>query len=238
MIASITLTIIVPAYNEQDTILGTLSKISSQQLLDVEIEVLVVDDGSSDSTVSLLEANPNLYSDLIKLEKNQGKGAAVKAGLVRANGDFILIQDADMEYSPDEYNNLLAPVRNYNADLVMSSRFAAPKFTRVAYFWNKVGNRLITLLFNVLNNSTFTDIYSCYILFRRDLVPFKGLKTRGWGQHAEILSIARKRAKVIYEVPISYHGRTLEEGKKIRPHHIFSVFWTILACRFFPQNFD
>ena len=233
MSIEIKISIIIPAYNEQETILQILEEIKLQQIESVSFEIIVIDDCSTDKTRTLLEDNPVLYTTLVKLEKNSGKGAAVKAGLEFASGDFVLFQDADLEYSPNEYEGLLVPIRQYNADLVMSSRFIAPNYTRVAYFWNKVGNRLITLVFNILNNTTFTDIYSCYMLFRRDLICPKKLRSMGWSQHAEILSLAQKNAKVIYEVPISYHGRSFEEGKKIRPYHIISVFWTMLICRFF-----
>ena len=232
MSGEITVSVIIPAYNEQGTIIEILQEIKVQEVESVRFEIIVIDDCSTDETLNLLENNRSLYTTLVKLEKNSGKGAAVKAGLERASGDFILFQDADLEYSPKEYEGLLVPIRQYNADLVMSSRFAAPNYTRVAYFWNKVGNRLITLVFNILNNTTFTDIYSCYMLFRRDLVRPKNLRSMGWSQHAEILSLAQKNANVIYEVPISYHGRSFEEGKKIRPYHIISVFWTIFICRF------
>jgi len=225
------LSIIVPAFDEEVTILEVLREVQAQRIDDVFFEVIVIDDGSKDATVTLLEENPGLYSKLIKMEKNGGKGAAVKAGLSVASGDYVLFQDADLEYSPDEYEALLMPVLRFDADLVMSSRFAAPAYTRVAYFWNKIGNHLITLFFNILNNTTFTDIYSCYMLFRRDLVPTDKLKRMGWSQHAEILSIAKRHARNIYEVPISYHGRTFEEGKKIRPYHVIPVVWTILVHR-------
>ena len=232
------LSIIVPAYNEEATIIPILELVNAQELESIDLEVLVVDDGSSDRTLELLEALPSLYSNLIKMPKNRGKGVAIKAGLEQASGEYVLFQDADLEYSPAEYTKLLRPVFEFNADLVMSSRFSAPEFTRVAYFWNKLGNRLITLFFNILNNTTFTDIYSCYMLFRSDLVPPSALKCTGWDQHAEILSVARYKARNIYEVPISYHGRTFEEGKKIRPHHVISVFWTILVRRFFRLDLD
>ncbi|MBM09204.1 MAG: glycosyltransferase [Magnetovibrio sp.] len=230
---TISLSVIMPTYNEELTILEILNLVKAQENEVFSMEVIVVDDGSTDQTIKLLEANTTLYSKLIKLSENSGKGAAVKAGLSAANGEYILFQDADLEYLPSEYPKLMRPVLEFKADLVMSSRFAAPEINRVAYFWNKVGNRLITLFFNILNNTTFTDIYSCYMLFRRDLVPVNKLKNMGWGQHAEILSIARKHAKNIYEVPISYHGRSLEEGKKIRAYHVIDVFWTILIQRFF-----
>jgi len=231
--APMKLSVIIPAYNEEATIIEILRMVNAQSIDGIELEVLVVDDGSEDRTVALLEADPSLYTKLIKMPRNGGKGAAIKAGLEQASGDYVIFQDADLEYSPEEYAKLLKPVQAFGADLVMSSRFAAPEVTRVAYFWNKVGNRLITLFFNILNNTTFTDIYSCYMLFRRDLVAPGELKRMGWDQHAEILSIARENARNIYEVPISYHGRTFEEGKKIRPHHVIGVFRTIFVCRFF-----
>jgi hypothetical protein len=127
----------------------------------------------------------------------------------------------------------MLPVLKFDADVVMGSRFLAPQFTRVSYFWHRIGNKIITLLFNVLNNTAFTDIYSCYLMYRRNLVNPEQLKTTGWEQHAEILSRAITNAKALYEVPISYHGRSYEEGKKIKAHHIISVLWTIVIRRLF-----
>jgi hypothetical protein len=115
----------------------------------------------------------------------------------------------------------------------MGSRMVAPEYTRVSYFWNKVGNRLITLIFNVLNNTTFTDIYSCYLIYKRDLVDLDQIISDGWEQHAEILSLASQNAVNMYEVPISYHGRTHSEGKKIRAHHIIGIVWMIIKKRIF-----
>jgi glycosyltransferase involved in cell wall biosynthesis len=227
------LSIVIPAYNEEATIIQILELVNAQEIENTEFEVLVIDDGSQDRTAELLEANPSLYTKLIRLPQNGGKGAAVKAGLEQASGDYILFQDADMEYSPTEYAKLLKQVFDFNADLVMSSRFAAPSVTRVCYFWNKVGNRLITLVFNVLNNTTFTDVYSCFLLYRRSLVTPEQLITNGWEQQAEILSLAVKKAESIYEVPISYHGRKKEEGKKIRAYHVFAVIYTMITRRFF-----
>jgi len=199
----------------------------------VEFEVIVIDDCSTDRTVELLEGRPDLYSKFIKQPKNGGKGAAVKAGLREATGDFILFQDADMEYDPTEYPKLLKPVIDFDADIVMGSRMVASQCTRVSNFWHKVGNRLITLIFNVLNNTTFTDVYSCYLLYRHDLVDPKSLITDGWEQHAEILSRAVAKAKAMYEVPISYYGRSYAEGKKIKAYHAIAVIWTILVRRLF-----
>lgn len=226
-----TLSVIIPAYNEEKTIVEILRLVDAQTVPEFEFEVVVVDDGSKDKAVELLEANPSLYNKLIRLPKNGGKGAAVKAGLEASTGDYVIFQDADLEYDPAEFTKLCRPVLEFDADLVMSSRFAAPEFTRVSCFWNKVGNHVITFIFNILNNTTFTDIYSCYMLYKRRLVDVDKIRTTGWEQHAEILSRAVGNGRNIYEVPISYHGRTIEEGKKIRPHHVFAVIWTIIRCR-------
>ncbi len=228
-----TVNVLIPTYNEAATILEILNRVADQTVEGVEFDVIVVDDGSTDRTVELLEGHPELYSKLIKMPVNGGKGAAVRAGLKEAAGDYILFQDADLEYDPNDYPWLLKPVVRYNADLVMGSRLIAPRFTRVHNFWNKVGNRLITFIFNILNNTTFTDIYSCYLLYRRDLVNPDELVSDGWEQQAEILSRAMKGARMIYEVPVSYHGRTIDEGKKIRAHHAIAVILTIFQRRVF-----
>jgi len=228
----LTVSVIMPSYNEQATIIEILTKVRAQKVASCTFEIIVIDDGSGDKTVELLEQNPELYDQLIKMPNNGGKGAAVKAGLKSATGDYILFQDADLEYDPAEYANLLTPVLKFNADIVLGSRFLAPKYTRVAYFWNKLGNRFITFVFNILNNTTFTDIYSCYLLYRRSLVSSESLTTVGWEQHAEILSRAVAGAGNMYDVPISYHGRTVEEGKKIRAHHVVAVIKTIIVRRF------
>ena len=224
---------LVPAYNEEKTILEILGRVRAEKHAGFELEVIVVDDGSKDRTVELLKANPSLYDKLIVQPKNGGKGAAVRAGLAAATGEFILFQDADLEYSPADYGKLFLPIREFDSDVVIGSRFLAPPFLRVAYFWHKLGNRFITFWFNILNNTTFTDIYTCYFLFRRSLVPPGDLRTDGWEQQAEILTMAVKRSSVYYEVPISYHGRTYEEGKKIRAHHVLSVLKAIFLTKFY-----
>ena len=229
----ITVSVLIPAYNEDATILKILRKVKAVTYTGVKFEVLVIDDGSNDRTIELLEANPDLYGQLIKMPQNGGKGAAVKAGLAAATGDYIIFQDADLEYDPADFAKMLYPVVEHQADVVMGSRFIAPQYMRVSYFWHKVGNYLITFIFNILNNTTFTDVYSCYLIFRRDLIYAENLRTYGWEQHAEILSIATQRGKVFYEVPISYHGRTYEDGKKIRAHHTIAVIWTMIKMRFF-----
>lgn len=217
------LSVIVPAYNEEASILELLRRVRAQSIKGVEIEIVVVDDGSKDRTVALLEENAGLYDRLVKQAKNGGKGAAVRSGLLHATGDYVLFQDADLEYDPNEYEKLLEPVLRFDADVVLGSRMLAPPWTRVHYFWHKRGNELITFAFNLLFNTTFTDTYTCYLLYRRSLLEPHELLSNGWEQHAEILCRVVRRARSCYEVPISYAGRTYAEGKKIRAHHALSV---------------
>ena len=224
--------IIIPAYNEAATIIELLQKVSSQTVQGFELETIVVDDGSRDQTVELLRKHPDLYTILVERNTNGGKGAAVIDGLNKATGEYILFQDADLEYDPGDYAGLLAPISRFDADVVMGSRMIASPVTRVSYFWHKVGNRIITFIFNILNNTTFTDVYSCYLVYRRSLVEAGHLRSTGWEQHAEILTLAVSRCKRIYEVPISYYGRTYEDGKKIRAHHILGVIVTMITTVF------
>ena len=214
------------------TIIKILKRLISK-IEGVEKEIIAIDDCSNDNTLYLLENNNDLYNELIKSSKNNGKGAAVKKGLLKAKGQYILFQDADLEYDPNDYVKLIEPILRFNADVVMGSRLSAPQFTRVYYFWHKIGNRLITLIFNILNNTTFTDIYSCYLLFKSDLINPSKLVTDGWEQQAEILSIVVSKADSLYEVPINYYGRTYEEGKKIRASNVISVLLTIFLKNFF-----
>lgn len=232
----VSVTVLVPAYNEEQTIIKLLERVRAQSVDGVQIEVIVVDDASKDSTVSLLESRPDLYDRLIKRPKNGGKGAAVRDGLREASGDYVLFQDADLEYDPADYARLFEPVLSLDADVVLGSRLVASPITRVHYFWHKVGNTFLTLLFNVMHNTTFTDIYTCYVLFRKDLIEADELGTSGWEQHAEILSRLARSARSIYEVPISYFGRTYEEGKKIRAVHAIAVARTIMLERLRPVS--
>lgn len=225
--------IIVPAYNEEKTILQILEQVVAQKIDGIEFEVLVIDDGSKDRTVELLRSRPELYTKLIVQPQNGGKGAAVRTGLKNATGDYILFQDADLEYDPADYAKLMHPVLRFNADLVLGSRFVAPQYTRIFYFWHRLGNAFITLLFNVLNNTTFTDTYTCYVLFRRSLIDPDQLLTEGWDQQAEILSKAVRKGRVFYEVPINYYGRTYDEGKKIKAYHVITVIIAMIRGRLF-----
>jgi glycosyltransferase involved in cell wall biosynthesis len=225
--------VIIPAYNEEATILQVLGAISEQTVAGVEFEIIVVDDGSTDDTLSKLKSRPDLYTHLIALPKNGGKGEAIIAGLKQATGKFILFQDADLEYHPAEYARMLVPIIEHDAEVVIGSRISAPPMTRVYYFWHLVGNRLLTLLFNVIYNTTFTDIYCGLLLYDRRLINPESLKTRGWEQHAEILARLVQNAQRIYEIPVSYFGRTYAEGKKIRARHALAVAMQIVARRLF-----
>ena len=224
--------IIIPVYNEEKTIIEILGLVNKQKIDGVEFEIIVVDDGSIDNTLKILHEHKEYYAKIIELKPNGGKGNAIKAGLKAATGNYVLFQDADLEYDPSDYSKLLLPIKKFNADLVMGSRLIAPPLVRVHYFWNKIGNRCITSIFNFLNNTTFTDIYTGYVLFRRELIDPEKLNTLGWEQQAEILSKIIKKSEIHYEVPISYYGRTYSEGKKIKPRHIVKIIGTIIKERF------
>jgi glycosyltransferase involved in cell wall biosynthesis len=228
----ITVSIIIPAYNEINTIEKLLRNVNKQKINGVKFEIIVVDDGSTDGTKEFLEGNSDLYDILSINDSNLGKGGAVRNALDKATGDFVLFQDADLEYNPDEYVRLLKPVIQFEADVVMGSRFLSPDWTRVFYYSHKVGNKLISNLFNILFNTTWSDIYSCYLLYRRNLIDHNSLVSNGWDQQAEILARLCKQKLRLYEVPINYNGRPYEEGKKIRWHHIIPVIGTIIKNRF------
>ena len=228
------ISIIIPAFNEENTIIPLLNKVDKVKIEGVQKEIIVIDDASKDNTLNLLKNNNTLYNKLIEFKQNKGKGAAVKSGLEKATGDYILFQDADLEYDPNDYIKLLEPVIRFNADIVIGSRLSAPQLTRVYYFWHKFGNKFITFVFNILNNTTFTDIYSCYLLFKSELIKPENLITNGWEQQAEILSLIVDKGNAFYEVPINYYGRTYDEGKKIRAYNAIAVLFTIFKKKFFP----
>jgi glycosyltransferase involved in cell wall biosynthesis len=227
----ILLSVIIPSYNEANTILSILEKVNNQKTDNVDLEVIVINDGSSDKTDEVIGENQELLDVYISMDKNRGKGAAVKKGLEVAKGDYVIFQDADLEYDPNDFKKFYELLEKNSPDVVIGSRFQGSEYTKVMYFWNKIGNRVLTLFFNLLFNTTFTDIYSCYLLYKRDLVDFNNLKTNGWDQHGEILGTAVKNGNKFYEVSISYDGRTFADGKKIRARHFFKVLFTIFRKR-------
>ena len=227
------ISVIIPTFNEENTIIELLKRVKKQSDEGSNLEVIVVDDCSTDNSKKLLTENPDLYNKLISLNKNLGKGGAVREGLLNATGEYILFQDADLEYNPKDYKKIFNIIHEHKADVIIGSRFLSPKYTRVHYFYHKVGNRIITFLFNILYNTTFTDIYSCYLSFKRELIQPNNLKSNSWSQQAEILATAVKSSSIYYEVPISYSGRTFEDGKKIKARHTLSVVWMIIKKRLF-----
>jgi glycosyltransferase involved in cell wall biosynthesis len=231
------LNILIPVYNEEKTIIEVLVKLNKVCKPIKNKSIIVVDDGSTDNTHRLLEKNKKLYNKLVTSEVNKGKGNAIILGLNEVSGGYILIQDADLEYDPSEIPRLWEMVKSNDIDVLLTTRMSGSPLTRVHYFWHKLGNKSITLMFNLINNTTFTDIYSGYVIFKRKLIDTKNLKFYGWGQQAEILTYLKKKSKKIYEAPISYKGRTYEEGKKINIYAmapvIFAIIWSKLRILLF-----
>ena len=228
----ILVSIIVPVYNEEKTILTVLKKLSNIRKFEYKFEVIVINDGSNDNTGKILDENQNLIDKQINNETNRGKGYSVKKGLDSADGKYIIFQDADLEYDPSDFIKFFKLIKNFNPDLILGSRFVYTEYTRSHNILNKFGNNLITLIFNLIYNTTFTDIYSCYACFKKELLNINSLKTVGFEQHAEILYKVIMQGKKFYEVPINYNGRSHDEGKKIKFYHIFAVIFQILIGRF------
>ena len=226
------ISIIVPVYNEEKTILKVLKRLNQTKLEGYDYQLIVINDGSTDSTQKILNENSLLYSDIINYDKNYGKGYAVKEALKIANGDYVTFQDADLEYDPKEFQKFLKISKNFDADVIIGSRFNYSEYTRSHNIMNKFGNYILTFIFNILYNTTFTDIYSCYLFFKKDLLDIHKLNAYGFDQHAEILCEVIKKGLKFYEVPISYNGRTSSEGKKIKFYHFFSVVYRIISKRF------
>ena len=226
------LSILIPVYNEEKTLLNILERINESKIENFDFETIIINDGSDDNTFNVIKENSNLYDKVINLDKNRGKGYAVKSGLKIATGDYVIFQDADLEYDPKEFIKFTNLINKFSVDAIIGSRFNYSDYIRSHNIANKFGNYILTLFFNLLYNTTFTDIYSCYLAFRRDILDVDKLKTDGFEQHAEILCKIVKKSDKFYEVPINYNGRSAKEGKKIKFYHFFTVIYRILIERF------
>jgi glycosyltransferase involved in cell wall biosynthesis len=224
------LSIIMPAYNERRTIEEIVRRVLAVEIPGLTKELIIIDDASSDGTRDILATLDGQNGIRVFTQSpNQGKGAAVARGFKEATGDILLIQDADLEYDPTEYPNLLRPILRGDADVVYGSRFLGSQHGhRVLYFWHSVGNKMLTLLSNAVTDINLTDMETCYKAFTRDVAKRLDLRSQRFGIEPEMTcKVARLRAR-IYEVPISYHGRTYAEGKKIGLKDAVQAAWTIL----------
>ena len=236
------LSIVIPAYNEEKTIHLILDKVKVVPLPNnMEKELLIVNDCSKDKTEEVIQsymaANPLLNIRYLKHEVNQGKGAALHTGIKMATGEYLIIQDADLEYDPQEYNILLKPALDGFADVVYGSRFAGGRPHRILFFWHTIGNKFLTFVSNMFTNLNLTDMETCYKLFRTEIIQGIKLKEKRFGFEPEVTAkISRIRGIRIYEVGISYYGRTYEEGKKIRWKDGVRAFYCMLKYGLFKIN--
>lgn len=228
------LSIVIPAYNEGKTIHKILDKVKAVQLIaNIEKEIILVNDYSTDDTEEAIaryrSQNPELNIQYFKHEKNKGKGAALHTGIKMATGEFTIIQDADLEYDPEEYNILLKPVVNGVADVVYGSRFMGGNPHRILFFWHSIGNKFLTFLSNMFTNLNLTDMETCYKLFNTKTLQGLSLKENRFGFEPEVTAKIARIPKIrIYEVGISYYGRTFAEGKKISWKDGFRAIYCIL----------
>lgn len=237
------LSVIIPVYNEEKTLKSLLEKVISVDLIEnVEKEIILVNDCSKDNTAyeidSFCRHNPAIDIQVFHHDVNKGKGAAIHTGVQHASGDFVIIQDADLEYDPNEYNILLKPLLSNFADVVYGSRFIGGKPHRILFFWHSIGNKFLTFVSNAFTNLNLTDMETCYKMFRREIIQKIYLREERFGFEPEVTAkISRIKGIRIYEVGISYYGRTYQEGKKINWKDGFRAIYCILKYNLFSRKY-
>ena len=227
------LSILIPVYNEEKTILKVLERIKEVKINELEYQIIVINDGSTDKTKKLLEDNKQLYNSLVNNQKNSGKGFSIQKGIEIINGDVVIIQDADLEYDPINYTKILEPFLLGVADVVYGSRFIGSDKKRVLYFWHTVGNKFLTLISNIFTNLNLTDMEVGYKAFRSDIIKNINLEENRFGFEPEITAKISNKSLRIYEVGISYFGRKYVDGKKITWKDGFSAIRCIIKYNLF-----
>ncbi|HQW11329.1 MAG TPA: glycosyltransferase family 2 protein [Saprospiraceae bacterium] len=235
------LSVIIPAYNEERTISDILNKVLQTELIGgTQKEIILVDDCSTDNTHGIIDdyinTHPEASIQYVRHTVNRGKGAALRTGIQSATGDYVIVQDADLEYDPQEFNILLRPILDGFADVVFGSRFSGGNAHRILFFWHTVGNKFLTSLSNMMTNLNLTDMETCYKMFRRDIIQSISLKENRFGFEPEVTAkVARIPNIRIYEVGISYYGRTYAEGKKINWKDGFRAIYCIIKYNMFSR---
>jgi glycosyltransferase involved in cell wall biosynthesis len=227
------LSVVIPCFNEEKTLKLIVERVLSFK--DIEKEIIIVDDCSTDSSKLIISELSNSHSNIkgVYLEKNSGKGSALKKGFELVSGDIVLIQDADLEYDPKDYSALIKPFKNTDADVVYGSRFMGGEYVRLHFFWHFIANKLLTFVTNIVTNLNMSDMETGYKLFKKSVIQSINIKEKSFGVEPEITVKLAKKKFIFYEVPISYKGRSYEEGKKITLKDAFLAFYCIFKYRFF-----
>ena len=229
----IKLSVIIPCYNEEKTIFLIVEKI--KKIKNLTIEIIIVDDCSTDATSDVLKNISQVYPDIkiIRHEHNSGKGSAIQSGIKLVTGNIVLIQDADLEYDPNDYHNLLQPFIETDADVVYGTRFKGGKYVRLHFFWHYLANKILTTITNIVTNLNMSDMETGYKVFKSDIIKSLKLNENSFGIEPEITVKLAKKKYIFYEVPISYHGRSYEQGKKITLKDAFIAIYCIFRYRWF-----